>query len=125
MLGMILKDRCEEECTKAILQVKEVYARNDYELKQLVFDREPDIVPIEDKLLMNGVELKLKAAGQKVGLAEVFIRLVREKARATKAGVRANFNYLPPNQFNVDLCLDSILVLNKIPEQDNDKTPYV
>jgi hypothetical protein len=89
-----------------------------------VFGREPGIVPIEDKLLMNGVELKLKAAGQKVGLAEVSIRLVREKARATKAGVRAKFNYLPPNQFNVDLCLDSISVLNRIPKQDNDKTPY-
>jgi hypothetical protein len=87
MLGMILKDRSEEECTKAILHGKEVYARNDYELKQLVFDREPGIVPIEEKLLMNGVELKLKAAGQKVGLAEMSIRLVREKARATKAGV--------------------------------------
>jgi hypothetical protein len=116
MLGIILKDRSEEECTKAILKVKEAYARNDYELKQLVFDREPGIVPIEDKLLMNGIELKLKAAGQKIGLAEMSIRLVREKARATKAGVRAKFNYLPPNQFNVDLCLDSISVLNRIPK---------
>jgi hypothetical protein len=124
MLGKILKDRSEEECTKAILQVKEVYARNDYELKQLVFVRDPGIVPIEDKLLMNGFELKLKVAGQKVGLAEVSIRLVREKARATKAGVRAKFNYLPPNQFNVDLCLDSISVLNRILKQENDKTPY-
>jgi hypothetical protein len=60
-----------------------------------VFDREPGIVPIEDKLLMNGIELKLKAIGQKVGLAEVSIRLVREKARAAKAGVRAKFNNLP------------------------------
>ena len=81
-----------------------------------MFDREPGIVPIEDKLLMNGIELKLKAAGQKIGLAEMSIRLVREKARATKAGVRAKFNYLPPNQFIVDLCLDSISVLNRIPK---------
>ena len=38
--------------------------------------------------------------------AEVSIRLVREKARATKAGVRAMFGYMPANQFNVDLCMD-------------------
>ncbi len=89
-----------------------------------MFDREPGIVSIEDKLLMNGIELKLKVAGQKVGLAEVSIRLVREKARMTKAGVRAKFNYLPPNQFNLDLCMDSISMLNRIPKQDNEKTPY-
>jgi len=122
MLGMILKDKSEEECTKAILQIKEAYARNDHELKQLVFDREPGIAPTEDKLLMNGIELKLKAAGQKEGLAEVSIRLVREKARATKA--EAKFQYLPPNQFNMDLCLDSISVLNRIPKQGKEKTPY-
>jgi len=75
MIGIILKDRTEDECTNAILQIIEAYVRNNYDLKQLVFDREPGIVPIEDKLLMNGIELKLKAAGQKVGLAEVSIGL--------------------------------------------------
>ena len=124
MIGVILKDRTEDECTNAILQIKEAYRRNNYDLKQLVFDRKPGIVPTEDKLLMNGIELKLKAAGQKVGLAEVSIRLVRDKARATKAGVRAKFEYLPPNQFNLDLCLDSISVLNRLPKQDNEKTPH-
>jgi hypothetical protein len=64
----------------------------------------------------------LKAVGQKVGLAEVSIRLVREKARATKAGVRAQYGYFPLNQFNLDLCLDSISVLNRIPKCGQDKT---
>jgi len=123
MTGVPLKDKSEEVCTNAILQVKAVYARNRHELKQLVFDREPGIVPIEDELLKCGIELKLKAAGQKVGLAEVSIRLIREKARATKAGVRAKFGYLPPNQFNMDLCLDTIAVLNRIPKLDMEKTP--
>jgi hypothetical protein len=122
--GMPLKDKSEEVCTCAIMQIKAVYARNNHELRQLVFDREPGIVPIEDVLSERGTELKLKAAGQKVGLAEVSIRLIREKARATKAGVRAKFGYLPPNQFNMDLCLDCIAVLNRIPKQDVNKTPY-
>ena len=36
------------------------------------------------------------------------IRLLREKARATKAGVRAMYGFIPANQFNIDLCLDTI-----------------
>lgn len=51
-----------------------------------------------------------------MGLAKVSICLVREKARATKAGVHAKYGYLPHNQFNMDLCLDSIQVLNQIPK---------
>jgi hypothetical protein len=48
--GVPLKDKSEEVCTSAIMQVKAVYARNKHELKQLVFDHEPGIVPIEDEL---------------------------------------------------------------------------
>ncbi len=83
-----------------------------------MFDREPGIIPSQEILNNNGIELILKAAGQKVGLAEVSIQLIREKARATKAGARSKFGYLPPNQFNVDLCMDSISVLNRIPKHD-------
>jgi hypothetical protein len=104
MIGRILKDRTEDECTNAILQIKEAYVRNNYDLKQLVFDREAGIVSIEDKLPMNGIELKIKAAGQKVGLAEGSIRLVREKARATKAGLRAKFMGFGLNLF---ICLQT------------------
>jgi hypothetical protein len=107
--GVPLKDRSEEVCTDAIMQIKAVYARNNHQLNQLVFDCEPGIAPTEDELSKCGIELKLKAIEQKVGLAEVSIRLIREKARATKAGMRAKFGYLPPNQFNME---------------DMDKTPY-
>jgi hypothetical protein len=89
-----------------------------------VFDQEPGIVPLEDTLSNNGIDLRLKAAGQKVGLAEVWIRLIREKARVTKVGMRATFGYLPPNQFNVDLCLDCISVINHIPKPELDKSLY-
>ena len=72
----------------------------------------------------HGVKLILKAAGQKVGLAEVSIRLIREKARATKAGVRAMYGYIPANQFNVDLCLDTISILNRTTKDGYLHTPY-
>jgi hypothetical protein len=81
--GLSLKNKSEEECTKAILDIKADYQMKGRHMKQLVFDREPGIIPSEGLLTSNGIELTLKAAGQKVGLAEVSIRLIREKARAT------------------------------------------
>ena len=59
-----------------------------------------------------------------MGLAEVSIHLVCGKARATKAGVHAKYSYLPPNQFNMDLCLDSIQVLNRIPKANCSVSPF-
>jgi hypothetical protein len=119
-----LKNKSKEECSRAILDIKSDYLMKGRNIKQLAFDREPGIMPSESLLASNGIELILKAAGQKVGLAEVSIRLIREKARATKAGVRAKFGYLPPNQFNMDLCMDSISVLNRIPKQGQSETPF-
>jgi hypothetical protein len=66
----------------------------------------------------------LKAAGQKAALAEVNIRNIQVKARKMKAGVREKFKYLPPNQFNMDLCLDSIQVMNCIPNLNQVKILY-
>ncbi len=66
----------------------------------------------------------MKAAGQKAALAEVNIRNIQVKARKMKAGVREKFKYLPPNQFNMDLCLDSIQVMNCIPNLNQVKILY-
>jgi hypothetical protein len=81
-----------------------------------VFDRESGMILVETKLELEGIKVQFKAAGQKVALAEINIREIRIKARSTKAGVRNKYNYLPPNQFNIDLVLDSIQVLNQIPK---------
>jgi hypothetical protein len=94
------------------------------QLKRLVFDRESAIVAIEPDIEAAGVRLSLKAAGQKVGLAEVSIRLIRVKGRCTKAGVRERYGYLPPNQFNVDLCEDSCSVLNRVPKEGQTLSPF-
>jgi hypothetical protein len=79
-------NRTKEECIKAVLQIKSEYEIEGRTIKNLVFDRDPGIVPTENELKSKGIDLILKAAGQKVGLAEVTIRLIRVKARATKAG---------------------------------------
>ena len=96
----------------------------NHKLERLTFDRESSIVVMQEDIEARGIRLTLKAAGQKVGLAEVSIRLVREKARATKAGVRALYGYMPANQFNVDLCLDTIAVLNRTKRDGYEATPY-
>jgi len=122
--GKELESKSTEELTKAISNIKNDYLLYNRTMKQLVFDREPAVMSAEDNLKAEGIELVPKAAGQKVGLAEVSIRLVRVKARATKAGVRAKYGYLPPNQFNMDLCLDSIQVLNRIPKANCSASPF-
>jgi hypothetical protein len=38
--------------------------------------------------------------------------------------VIAKYGYLPTNEFKVDLCLDSIAVMNRIPKIYSEKTPY-
>jgi hypothetical protein len=75
-------------------------------MKTLTFDREPSVVRWENHLKEHGIELILKADSQQVGLAEVRIRIIRVKVRSTTAGVRDKYGYLPPNQINMDLCLD-------------------
>ena len=76
---------------------------------------------MQEDIEARGIQLSRKAAGQKVGLAEVSIRLIREKARATKAGVRAVYGYMPANQCH---CLDTIGVLNKTRRDGQTSTPF-
>ena len=73
---------------------------------------------MQEDIEARGIKLILKAAGRKVGSEEVSIRLIREQARATKAGVRAMYRYIPANQFNIDLCFDTISVLNRTVKKD-------
>jgi hypothetical protein len=93
-------------------------------MRKLVFDRESAVVAAEPDIESTGAQLVLKAAGQKVGIAEVSIRIIREKARKTKAGVRDRYGYLPPDQWNIDLVLDTIAVYNRLTRKGQSKTPY-
>jgi hypothetical protein len=124
LTGQELENKSSKECTKAILNVKKEYLLYDRTLKQLVLDHAPAVIPAETALKNEGIEHIPKAAGQKVGLAEVSICLGRGKARATRAVVHAKYGYLPPNQFHMDLCLDSIQVLNRILKVNCTKSPY-
>ena len=54
------------------------------------------MVVMQDDIEAMTIKLRLKAAGQKVGFAEVSIRLIREEARVIKAGVRAMLGCIKP-----------------------------
>ena len=84
-------------------------------MKHLVLDSEPVLIPAEAALKSERTDLIPKAPGQKIGLAIVSIRLVRGKARVPKL-------VLPPHQFNMDSCLVSIQVLNRIPKVNGAKS---
>ena len=122
--GVAMSEKTKQECHETIIAVKNDYAYKGHKMEELIFDREPGVTPLETTIKEHGIKLKLKAAGQKAALAEVNIRNIRVKARKTKAGVREKYNYLPPNQFNMDLCLDSIQVMNRIPKMNQEKSPY-
>ena len=124
IIGHSLRDKSYGEVQKAIEFVRDRHALCGARLESLTFDRESAVAAMQDEIEGLGIRLFLKAAGQKVGLAEVSIRLIREKARATKAGVRAIYGYMPPNQFNVDLCLDTISVLNRTKRENQELSPY-
>ena len=123
IIGVPMRNKTEEACLEAFKAIKAAHLIAKQELRTVVFDRESAIMALEADIRASGTDLVPKAAGQKVGLAEVNIRSIRIKARSTKAGVRERYGYLPANQFNVDLCMDGIGVLNRIPKEGREKTP--
>ena len=124
IMGYAMRDKTNGEMVRAIEHVGEQHGLLGHKLERLTFDRESSIVAAQEDIEARGVKLILKAAGQKVGLAEVSIRLVREKERTTKAGVRGMYGFIPANQFNIDLCLDTISVLNRTTKDGYTHTPY-
>jgi hypothetical protein len=113
-----LKDKTLSSLQEAFDRVLSKHRVHGCMLKKLVFDRESSILAIDNHIEAAGVELVLKAAGQKVGIVEVDIRHIREKARSVKAGVRDTYGYWPPNQFNLLLLDDVAAVENRIPKPE-------
>ena len=85
VIGYALKNKTYGEVSNAIEYIDDQYKLAGRKLKKLVFDRESSITVMQNEIEGRSIKLHLKAAGQKVGLAEVTIRLIREKARSTKA----------------------------------------
>ena len=76
IIGYSLKNKIYGEVYRAIEYIYDQHKVMNHKLERLTFDRESSIVVIQEDIEARGIRLTLKAAGQKVGLAEVSIRLV-------------------------------------------------
>lgn len=124
MIGVHLKSKDMNEINRGLDVIRGHYRSHNHELRLLTYDRESALAAAEDTVLEKGVQLQLKAAGQKSGLAEVSISHIRMQARATKAGVIADYRYTPPVQWNKDLASDTISVINCQVRPNYDKSPF-
>ena len=92
-----LKDRSTDSIYGAISADQMLKKSYGKPIKTLYFDREPSVIAIAAALLENlGIKLEPKAAGQHVGAAERYIRLLKDHCRATKMGVLDKYGYMPP-----------------------------
>jgi hypothetical protein len=103
--------------------VKGVYKSYGHDLKEIIYDRESSIVALEANLQELGMRVTLKAAGQKSGLAEQTIGMLRGVCRATKNGVWDKYGIKPPVQWNFYLLRDSINCVNRIVRPGFSKSP--
>ena len=63
--GVAMNDKTMQECHETIIAVKNDYANKGHKMEELTFDREPGVTPLEMTIKEHGIELNLKAAGQK------------------------------------------------------------
>ena len=74
IMGYAMKDKTYAEALRAVEFIREQHDLMEHRLERLTFDRESSIVAMQEDIEARGIKLILKAAGQKVGLAEVSIR---------------------------------------------------
>ena len=84
-------------------------------LRELRFDRESAIAGTSTAswLQSKGVDLCLTGAGQKLGLAEVSGRIVKNRCRSTLAGILERFGYRYPAKWIPRLVADVVCILNR------------
>ena len=123
MLGYVVEGRTTFHIKGAFDKVMSAYQEHGHKLRVLKFDRESAVVSLCDHLRGSGITPKLNAAGQKVGEAEVSIRIIKDRMRSTYYGIRQKYNYLLPKLFFKDLFIDSIKTQNLIVRHDESKCP--
>ena len=74
IMGYAMKDKTYAEALRAVEFIMEQHGLLEHRLERLTFDRESSIVAMQENIESRGIKLTLKAAGQKVGLADDRIR---------------------------------------------------
>ena len=107
------------EIEVAFSQALVLWAHAGRTMKTIRFDREAAVATNDVKamLLGRGVEVRLTAAGQKLGLIEVSGRIVKERGRATICGIHDRFGYQYSERFYPRLTGDVVKVLKPLPSR--------
>ncbi|MEI7747149.1 MAG: hypothetical protein WCJ28_06390, partial [Actinomycetota bacterium] len=102
-----------------------LWARAGHPMRSLRFDRESSITStnIHTWLQFKGVSLDLTAAGQKLGLGEVIGRIVKNRCRATVAGILEKYGYEYPTKWYTRLAADTVCVLNRTVRKGSSLSP--
>jgi hypothetical protein len=84
-------------------------------LKMLRFDRESAITStdVREYMQQSGIELVLTAAGQKLGLAEVMGKHLKDASRATVAGILQMYGYRFCLKWFTRLIADTVCLFNR------------
>ena len=70
IIGYAMKGKTYGEALRAVEFISEQHGLMKHKLERLTFDRESSIVAMQEDIESRGTKLILRAAGQKVGLAE-------------------------------------------------------
>ena len=120
-----LNDRSTESLLQALSAEQAAKKFYGKPIKTLFFDREPSIITIATVLQETlGIKLEPKSAGQHVGIAERYVRMLKDNCRATKLGVIDKYSYIPPTSWNLDLILDVNSCLNMMVKNGREASPY-
>jgi hypothetical protein len=108
-----------------MVNVSSVCLTAGHPMQELRFDRESAIAGtgIGPWLKTKGVDLTLTGAGQKLGLAEVSGRVVKNRCRSTLAGIKERFGYPYPTKWIPRLVADVVCVLNRTARRGESLSP--
>jgi hypothetical protein len=114
------------ELEAALMGVFSMWENAGHRLRSFRFDRESAVTsgPIRAWLDAKGVSLDLTAAGQKLGLAEVLGRIVKNRCRSSVSGILEKFGYRYKAKWFVELAGDTVKVMNRTVRRGSSLSPY-
>jgi hypothetical protein len=94
-------------------------------IRTIRFDREKAVLAesVKELLRSHGIELEPTAAGQHLGTAEVMVRVIKDKDRATAAGIEDRQSYPYPHRFYWPMTADAAKLLNGTPRRGETLSP--
>ena len=104
------------ELHEAFIGAYALWASHGHSLTELRFDREKSgtssVMTYRNRV--DGVQVVLTSAGQKLGLIERYGGLIKNQCRSVIAGIREKYGYTYPESFYPRLVVDAVCVRNRL-----------